>query len=61
MVLGQRPHSSCSLSRTQGKTLETDVNSDDEWDNDSENYIGMDMKPTQNGQFTYYPTGLVFD
>ena len=59
MVLGQRPHSSCSLSRTQGKTLETDENSDDEWDNDSENYIGMDIKPSQNGQFNFYPSGLV--
>ena len=56
MVLGQRQNSSCSVSRTQGKTLEADVNSDDEWDDDSENHVEINMKPTRNGQFNFFST-----
>ena len=54
MVLRQRPSSSCSLSRAPGKNLETDVNSDDEWENDSDNHLEIDVKPIQNGQSSYF-------
>ena len=58
MVLRQRPSSSCSLSRAPGKTLETDINSDDEWENDSDDHLGIEVKPIRNGQSSYSCTTI---